>query len=240
MKFHQVQFSYNSEILNTDTIPKPAPLWSVLARIQWTCFCSESMDVEILGALYIRACYNHIRFHKTSWTHDPLSDTTTEPLKPQRSHRGCQIQPTVQTQREKRASLHISPEREGKAPSLSLKVGQKTVALPKEVYSHVHWHHLTFIPFTLSRGSRGDQARTLQGKSLPPELFNHPLQDFSVTLREEQEHQMTSKLNIDVQDQQIELADGNPEPSDIKPIAQPGATYSYVEIERGKKFSHKI
>lgn len=42
------------------------------------------------------------------------------------------------------------------------------------------------------------------------------------------------------QDQQIELADGNPERSDIKPIAQPGATYSYVEIDRGKKFSHKI
>lgn len=48
------------------------------------------------------------------------------------------------------------------------------------------------------RGNRGDQARTLQGKSLPPELFNHPLQGFSVTLCEKQEHQMTSKLNIDV------------------------------------------
>lgn len=45
---------------------------------------------------------------------------------------------------------------------------------------------------------------------------------------------------IQAQEQQIELAVGNPERSGIKPIAQPGAMYFYVEIDRGKKLSHNI
>lgn len=42
------------------------------------------------------------------------------------------------------------------------------------------------------------------------------------------------------QEEQMELAVGNPELSDIKPIAQPGGMYFYVEIDRGKKLSYKI
>lgn len=41
-------------------------------------------------------------------------------------------------------------------------------------------------------------------------------------------------------EQQIEPAVGNPEHSDIKPTAQPRATYIYVELDRGEKLLHRI
>ena len=41
-------------------------------------------------------------------------------------------------------------------------------------------------------------------------------------------------------EQQIEPAVGTPEHSDIKPIAQPRATYIYVELDRGEKLLHRI
>lgn len=70
--------------------------------------------------------------------------------------------------------------------------------------------------------------------------YHLQLQVIFVSLRHCSANDIKDAFVSQAQDQQIELADGNPERSDIKPIAQPGATYSYVEIDRGKKFSHKI